>query len=56
MKSLLIVLFICLIASFAVADDLKEVTDKVFFDIEIGGKPAGRIVFGLFGKTTPKVR
>merc|ERR1711924_470299 len=31
-----------------------EVTDKVFFDIEIGGKPAGRIVMGLFAKDVPK--
>lgn len=31
-----------------------EVTDKVFFDVEIGGKPAGRIEFGLFGKVVPK--
>ncbi|BFZ02468.1 hypothetical protein BsWGS_05507 [Bradybaena similaris] len=31
-----------------------KVTDKVFFDIEIGGKPAGRIEIGLFGKTVPK--
>lgn len=30
------------------------VTKKAFFDISIGGKPAGRIVFGLFGQTTPK--
>ncbi|KAK9816504.1 hypothetical protein WJX72_001211 [[Myrmecia] bisecta] len=29
-------------------------TTKVFFDIEIGGKPAGRIVFSLFVDTTPK--
>merc|ERR1711998_295056 len=31
-----------------------EVTDKVFFDIEIGGKPAGRVVIGLFSKDVPK--
>ena len=31
------------------------VTNKVFFDIEIGGKPAGRIVMGLFGDVVPKV-
>ncbi|WOG89096.1 hypothetical protein DCAR_0208332 [Daucus carota subsp. sativus] len=34
--------------------DLKEVTNKVYFDVEIAGKPAGRIVMGLFGKTVPK--
>ena len=27
---------------------------QVFFDIEIGGEEAGRIVIGLFGKTVPK--
>lgn len=31
-----------------------EVTNKVFFDITIGGEKAGRIVFGLFGKVVPK--
>mmetsp|Transcript_3856 Transcript_3856/g.6740 ORF Transcript_3856/g.6740 Transcript_3856/m.6740 type:complete len:221 (-) Transcript_3856:1476-2138(-) len=30
------------------------VTDKVYFDITIGGEPAGRIVFGLFGDIVPK--
>merc|ERR1711918_183964 len=31
-----------------------EVTDKVFFDIEIGGKAAGRVTIGLFSKAVPK--
>jgi len=30
------------------------VTDKVFFDVTIGGEPAGRIVIGLFGKVVPR--
>ena len=30
------------------------VTKKVFFDVEIDGKKAGRVVFGLFGNTVPK--
>ncbi|KAK6235049.1 hypothetical protein SCA6_010386 [Theobroma cacao] len=35
-------------------EDLKEVTHKVYFDVEIAGKPAGRVVMGLFGKAVPK--
>ncbi|XP_072980390.1 peptidyl-prolyl cis-trans isomerase CYP20-1-like isoform X1 [Typha angustifolia] len=35
-------------------ENLKEVTHKVYFDVEIGGKSAGRIVMGLFGKAVPK--
>lgn len=37
-----------------IASKLEEVTHKVFFDVEVGGEPAGRIVMGLFGNTVPK--
>ncbi|XP_065859929.1 uncharacterized protein [Euphorbia lathyris] len=32
----------------------SKVTTKVFFDVDIGGEPAGRIVIGLFGDVVPK--
>lgn len=31
-----------------------KVTEKVFFDIEVEGKPLGRIIFGLFRDVAPK--
>merc|ERR1712241_1503465 len=33
---------------------MPESTQQVYFDVSIGGKPAGRIVMDLFGKDTPK--
>ena len=42
------------LAAFAFAEPLDEVTEKVYFDIEIDGEKTGRIVFGMFGNTVPK--
>jgi len=48
------VLLLALVAPAIVAADKEEITSKVYFDVEIGGTPAGRIVMGLFGKAVPK--
>ena len=44
-----------LFAVFAVAviADKETITSTVYFDVEIGGTPAGRITMGLFGETVP---
>jgi hypothetical protein len=31
-----------------------EITEKVFFDMELDGEPIGRIEMGLYGSTVPK--
>ena len=45
-----------LISSLRAEDDDKDppITRIVYFDIEIDGKPIGRIEMGLFGKDLPK--
>ena len=48
----LFVLFVVALAAANKADE--EITHKVVFEMEIGGKPAGNIVMGLFGNTVPK--
>ena len=50
----LVAIAVIVLVGFAAAQDDAVVTDKVFFDISIGGEPAGRIVIGLFGKDVPK--
>lgn len=47
------VLVIALFAIVAVALG-RDITDKVFFDVDQGGHSLGRIVFGLYGGVTPK--
>lgn len=41
-------------ATVATAAKGPIITNKVYFDIEHGGKPLGRITMGLYGKTVPK--
>lgn len=45
----------CLLAAPVMAEPASKgkVTEKVFFDLEIDGQPAGRIVIGLFGEDVP---
>jgi len=48
------ILAISCLSAMASAAKGPVVTDKVFFDMEVGGQPIGTIEIGLFGKTVPK--
>ncbi|KAG7530976.1 hypothetical protein FFLO_04647 [Filobasidium floriforme] len=55
--ALLAALVVTLLAVTAQGADAAKgpvITNKVFFDIEQGGRPLGRVTFGLYGKTVPK--
>ena len=49
-----LILGLIAVSTLVTAAPLDTVTSKVYFDIEIDGKAAGRVVFGLFGDTVPK--
>ena len=46
--------YLALGLALVMGEPLDTVTHKAYFDIEIDGKPEGRIVFGMFGDTVPK--
>ena len=55
----LLIAFIVVLAIVSTTEAKKKkkgpkITSKVFFDVTIDGKDAGRIVMGLYGKTVPK--
>lgn len=52
--ALLVGVGLVLFSQTAEAAQGPKITHKVYFDIEHGGKPLGRVVFGLYGKTVPK--
>ena len=45
--------YLALSLSLVMGEPLDTITHKTFFDIEIDGKPEGRVVFGMFGDTVP---
>ncbi|OMJ82713.1 hypothetical protein SteCoe_16538 [Stentor coeruleus] len=47
-------LFFLLISLASSLHNNATITHKTYFDIDIDGQDAGRIVFGLFGKVVPK--
>jgi peptidylprolyl isomerase len=50
----LILLTVVAVALVAVHCAEPEITNKVYFDVSIGGQNKGRIVMGLYGKVVPK--
>merc|ERR1711937_827391 len=54
MSKLVFVLVLALGVAVCTAKKGPKVTNKVYFDMKIGGEDAGRIEIALFGKTVPK--
>lgn len=53
-SSFITLVFLSVLLSISHGKTGPKVTEKVFFDVTIGGKATGRIVFDLFGATVPK--
>merc|ERR1711933_316605 len=49
----LLLSIICVSSVFG-SSDPERISNKVYFDVSIGGAAAGRVVMGLFGDTVPK--
>ncbi|PRW45741.1 peptidyl-prolyl cis-trans isomerase CYP19-4 [Chlorella sorokiniana] len=54
MRRFLLLTALCGLCCLALAKKEPKVTSKVYFDITIDDKPAGRVVMGLYGATVPK--
>jgi peptidylprolyl isomerase len=58
MRTLFVIALVCATALFAAStvecNKGPAISSKTYFDITIDGQAAGRIVFGLYGKTVPK--
>lgn len=48
------VAFLSLLFIIHASKDLTEITNKVYFDVEIDKVFVGRIIMGLYGKAVPK--
>ena len=53
-SGILLLLGVVLLAQSAEATKGPKITHKVYFDIQHGEEPLGRIVIGLYGKTVPE--
>ena len=54
MYSTLVLLVLSVAAVCSAITEEVLITEQVYLDLEIEGAPAGRVVIGLFGATSPK--